>query len=510
MNKNVIIGCMGCLLLASVATGLYMRYSDEDRISDLEAQLGVLQKQEEKSIVNQRVSQQMEKIAYGQQILSDERSQEAIRQTEIAETERQHALKSQAAAEASAKEALRSYEMAEQQREEADNQRRQAEHAKLVADTLSYISLARTLGSQSYAIYRSGDKELGNMLAYASYLYTKDYGGDLYTTAVFQALIQSAGGRRTWSIHNGRIMGIDVSPKDGSLLTVSAYGEFFVHRMQGNTLKTTQLVNDKRYCFRDVYATNGGKYYAVSHTGHLVVVDGSQIKTILLENITRPFSLENMHDTRLLIVGENGVITLDTTTDKVISTRALNFNIICTGQLDNKPLLFDNRGRMHLVNSIDQITNEKVPVQGQVTAFTCQQQQRAYGMADGTIWLINGNGTPRKLVGHLSRVTKLELIGKRLLSSSYDSKLFFWMTNDIRITPIILFQSNSWLNDFTFSKDYNYIWTGEHNGTISEYLISLPMISQRLRQNVKRNFTQQEWDYYVGKGIPYRIIKSEK
>ena len=48
---------------------------------------------------------------------------------------------------------------------------------------------------------------------------------------------------------------------------------------------------------------------------------------------------------------------------------------------------------------------------------------------------------------------------------------------------------------------------GEHDGTITLSLISLPKIAQRLRQNVRRNFTQDEWNYYVGKGIPYRMIK---
>ena len=96
--------------------------------------------------------------------------------------------------------------------------------------------------------------------------------------------------------------------------------------------------------------------------------------------------------------------------------------------------------------------------------------------------------------------------GKRLYSSSYDGKLLFWMISDTQIKPITLFQSGSWLIDFTFSSDKNYIWTGEHNGTISAYLISLQKIAQRLRQNVKRNFTKEEWNYYVGKGIPYRKI----
>ena len=82
------------------------------------------------------------------------------------------------------------------------------------------------------------------------------------------------------------------------------------------------------------------------------------------------------------------------------------------------------------------------------------------------------------------------------------------MTGEEQIKPITLFQSGSWLTDFIFGTDKNYIWTGEHNGTVTEYLISLPKIAQRLRQNVKRNFTREEWNYYVGKGIPYREIKN--
>ena len=84
------------------------------------------------------------------------------------------------------------------------------------------------------------------------------------------------------------------------------------------------------------------------------------------------------------------------------------------------------------------------------------------------------------------------------------------MTSDPQIKPITLFQSATWLSDFTFNKDMSSIWTGEYNGTVTEYLISLPKIAQRLRQNVKRNFTQEEWDYYVGKSIPYREVNSEK
>ena len=512
MKKVVIIGCIGAVLLIGLTAVLYyMHRGDGERINELETELRALREREKQSEIDRDVSEQMEEIAYGQQTLSEERSREAIRQSEIAqaatlrsEAERRIALQAQAAAEISAGEAKASYRMAEQRRLEA-------EHAKMVADTLNYISLGRTLGSQSYAIYRSGDTELGNMLAYASYLYTNDYGGNLYTPAVFQALTQSAGGRRSWSVHDSKITRMDIQPKSGHLLTVSDNGEFFIHKLQDGRLTAQRQIRDRNYCFRDVYAANNGQAYAISYTGHLMIVGRNQTKVIDVEHVDRPFGLQPMNDGhQLLIIGENSVALFDLATDKIIATRRLDFHVTSVGRRDDKPLLFDNRGRMHLVNNLDDISNEKVPVQGQVTAFASSKHDHltAYGMADGTIWLTAGNGKTYKLVEHLSRVTEMEFNGHRLYSSSYDGKLLFWSIDyNSQMKAVTLFQSDSWLMDIIFSGDKEYIWTGEKNGTVSQYLVSLPKIAQRLRQNVKRNFTQEEWNFYVGKGIPYREVK---
>ena len=100
--------------------------------------------------------------------------------------------------------------------------------------------------------------------------------------------------------------------------------------------------------------------------------------------------------------------------------------------------------------------------------------------------------------------------GRRLYSSSYDGKLLFWVLTSGQIKPITLFQSNNWLMDFTFDKSEEHIWSAQSDGTITENLISLPLIGQRIKQSLKRNFTQEEWDYYVGKGIPYRKFISNK
>ena len=507
--------CLFAFLLSG-ATGLYVHHLDRERISELESQISVLEAQEKKSEIDRRVSKQMEEIAYGQQTLAEEQSQEALRQSEIAqaatlrsEADRQNALEAQAKAENSAEEARQSYQMAERQRQEADNQRREAEHAKLVADTLNYISLGRTLGTQSYAIYQTGDTELGNMLAYASYLYTHDYGGDLFVSSVFHALTQSAVGSRNSRVHNGSISCTDVSPKDNHSLTVSTCGEIIVHRMQGDQMQSTLLMSDRRYSFRDAYSSKYGRDYAVSHTGHLVVADGKEMRVLNLEHVDCPFSLRSMNSSsQLLIIGVHSIALMDLATDEIIGTRQLDFRVISTGRCNGFPLLFDDRGGMHQVRSLDDISNEKVPVPGLVTAYASRygSGMAAYGMSDGTIWLVDEKGLVSRLVGHLSEVTKLKFDGSKLYSSSYDGKLYFWKTDEAKIEPITLFQTDSWLTDFTFSKDMDYIWTGEQNGTVTEYLVSVPKMVQRLRKNVKRNFTQEEWDYYVGKGIPYREL----
>ena len=520
-RKNVVIGCMGILLLASTTAGFLVWQTFSNRNKELKEQLSRLQEQENYSVVDRMVSKQMEEIAYSQQQLSDERSQEAIRQKEIAEemtvrseTERQNAIRAQAAAEASAQEALESFQMAEQQKKEAIVQRSHAEHARLVADTLNYISLGRTLGAQSYAIYRAGDKELGNLLAYASYLYTKEYGGDLYGSSVFPALTQSAGGKMEWNIHNGSISDIDYMPGTDQLFSVSLYGEIYHHEFKGGTLNSRRLFSDKQYRFRDAYASPAGKGYFVSYTGHLVIVR-QDFSTMVVElpGLTRPFKLEPMSDGRkILIVGESDVALLDVATDRVDDSRQLGFNVTCCSRRDNRPLLIDSNGRMHLVVDMDDMTDERVPVKGRVTSFVSSKNERltAYGMSDGTIYLVDASGKVNKLVGHLSRVTKMKFNGRRLYSSSYDGKLLFWMTSDSQIKPIMLFQSGSWLTCFTFDNRKEFIWAGGLNGNISQYLISLPLIAQRLKGNVHRNLTKEEWDHYVGKGIPYRKMRNEK
>ena len=42
-----------------------------------------------------------------------------------------------------------------------------------------------------------------------------------------------------------------------------------------------------------------------------------------------------------------------------------------------------------------------------------------------------------------------------------------------------------------------------------EYIISIDMMKERIRKNLQRDFTEEEWNYYIGNGIPYRSLMGD-
>ena len=102
-----------------------------------------------------------------------------------------------------------------------------------------------------------------------------------------------------------------------------------------------------------------------------------------------------------------------------------------------------------------------------------------------------------------SRVTKLKIDGTRLYSSSYDGMLNLWLINADKIEPMTLFTTKGWIINFTFDPKLTSIWTGDQKGNLTQALISVTMMQQRLKDKLKRNLRQDEWNYYIDRNAPY-------
>ncbi len=514
MDKKVIITSVAALVLAgTTVVGLRGWNSSDKEIDELKAQLSNLQRRDKQSAVLYSVSKQMEEIAYEQKKISDEQREEAEEQTKVAnemrqrsEEERHNAIIAQEKALESERKALDAYDIAEHQRKVAEENRRTAE-------TLSFLALGRSLGALALTQFRAGNQEIGDLLSYASYLYTERYHGDVYYPTIYQALSQSSQSRNEWSRHSDAVYNLEFLPKsDNQLISISSYGEIFYHEINGNQLKTTTLFKDKNYDFRDVYISPSNTVYVISRNGFLYIKNGKDVK-LLEVPLVRPFKMQLCLDERYqLLIGENNMAKLDQTTNTIVATKDLNFKVVMTARLEHMPVLFDDKGRMHIVKDLNKIETKKIPVSGQVTAFATSNSSglQAYGMKDGTIYLYDAKGNVRKLVGHRSRVSRIRINENRLFSSSYDGTINLWIANTEKVEPITLFSSNNWILYFNYDRSKNYLWLGDQKGNLSQVLISVPIMVDRIKHKLKRDFTQTEWNYYIGENIPYESFLSKK
>ena len=159
---------------------------------------------------------------------------------------------------------------------------------------------------------------------------------------------------------------------------------------------------------------------------------------------------------------------------------------------------------MYIIRALNKIVTKKTPIKGHVTAFASSKNQKykVYGMDNGTIYIIDRYQKLHRLIGHQSRISKLKTNGYQLYSSSYDGTLNLWITNSQKTEPVTLFSTNCWIMDFTFDNAKQYLWTGDQRGNLTQMLIATDIMADKVKKKLVRNFTEDEWNYYIGKNVP--------
>ena len=487
MNKTgKIISAIAIIAVILLGHHVYLVSSTRDELveknQELQEKLDKLTKEEKRSVVMQSVNAQMEEIANEERRISDEQREEAIAQTKVAEEMRRKAEIERQNALVAEQRAVEASEVARSQQKIAEEQRSQAEQSKRIADTLTYISLARTLGQTAITQYKADHHDIADLLAHTACLFT-----------VYQALAMTSQSKNVWHKHKGIITDVAFSDeKSGYMITCSTYGELMKHtNFESGKLNSEMLVSNPRYDFRDLFIDRpSNTTYALSRSGHLVIVDKNKKVQAIEINIPKPKDLDVSGD-QFIIFCESGMALFDTQSRTIVQEKKLPFQIEYMTRYQNYPVAFDRQGNMHLIKGFNNIETSRVPVKGQVTAFAESKNQHliAYGMRDGTIYLFNAKGQQTRLVGHQSRISKLKVDGIRLYSSSFDGTMNL---------------------NFTFDLKKTHVWSGDQNGNLTQALISVSQMQKRLQAKLKRNLTREEWNYYVGRNVPYEEVKGKE
>lgn len=509
-KSNIVLSSLCAILIGFLVMTFHLYKQSQSDVAALQQQVANLNEQVKKAAVVKHISKQMEDIAYQQKDISDKRSDEAIQQSRIANDMRSRAdlMRGKAElervkAEESEKKAVEAYNEARKQRIFAEDKQRQAEYAKRVADTLSYKALARSLGSLSTTQYQIGNKELASLLAYSSWSFANRYQGDVYLPAIYNALSMSSGNVFSKNDNKGAITRIEFTDSPSSFITTTKYGEIIQWDDVMGQMNADVLLRDSKYDFRDL-CVEGNNIYAISRNGVLYTKTSQGAINYQLEgdNFIRIFNAENR---QLLLISENALMYYSKDGLKLVKYIPLPNKISAVGVRNGHQILFCENGTAFNIEDDGKLVSIMVNLHSTVTAYAWSPSLHlsALGTRDGKIYIMNDKWENTKILsGHRSTITQVTFKGNSLLSSSYDCTVNLWNFNMQKMEPVTLKTFTSWVHCFNTSGN-DVIWSGDESGNLSRIVISPFEMANKIKDNLKRDFTSDEWNYYVGSLIPF-------
>lgn len=512
-------------IAAAVASGVTYFVCDNihnEEVAVLHEQIAELENTAKEAKVTQRISEQMEDIAFQQKGISDKQRQAAEEQKKIADIERGKAEIERGLAQAAERKALASADeaqqmrlLADQQKEEAVRNMKAAELARAQTDTLYYLSLGATL-AQSALSFGNNVNNLTRLLAYSSWYYTKEYGGDVYDENIFKALLYSSNNlERINSILKGNVRAIkmvDIHDVRWAI-GVTDIGEMFCY----NTKKEHRFFTAGNFNFRDMDIINDEDFVTITSNGNVNVFGYTSMdKKLPTEKQTTSLpgtlwrKIRKLKDQDALIaISDTKAVWLDTKTLKVIAEQPLDGDPTTIGFEDNIIHIF-GKSNIHYISEKPGII-VKMPLSAVNMRITAYHYVKDYnyhviGAENGNIYIINNKGEiATTLTGHEGAITALGCTERFIVSTGYDRRLRYWdISNGKSIIANFTVGFDKWPLTFTIDPKEVMIWIGNADGHVNRYCIDPNMNALSTQSLITSDFTKVEWDRYIGPLIPFR------
>ena len=523
--------------LSSVVTYVVCNQANEQKLEDLNAQIKLLKAEEKEARVTKRISEQMEDIAFQQKLISDRQRERAEHETQIAdiergkaELERSLALKAERKAIASAAHADSMSLIAQEQTKLAMENLRVAEAARAQSDTLFYKSLSNSLAQSSIAQSQS-DTDLSRLLAYASWHYASTYSNTVEDGNVYKALLNApASSGSIEGTAKGDIRGLKVVTVGNARYTIgiSDYGELIFI----DSIGMAQYLHPSMQFYRDMTLAPAHCYATITSNGKVSLIDYeeeirnhsiTERQTMLPEGVWHHI-VTSPDGTTLVALANNMVAWLSSTDLHIIATAKTIQKNTVLGYAGNTLHIF-GRENTHLTSDspgelvrgvymaddnnfapLNQAETESRTATAYI--FDSQNNYHILGLDNGDIEYHNLDGSlVRTLSGHNGRISCLDKDGDMLISSSYNHEVRFWFVKDISSLVVAAVQTfNDWPQTFTLDQKLKTMWIGIKGGQIQHFSYSIQGNAMATHSLLRREFTPEEWNYYIGPAIPYRTF----
>jgi WD40 repeat protein len=126
--------------------------------------------------------------------------------------------------------------------------------------------------------------------------------------------------------------------------------------------------------------------------------------------------------------------------------------------------------------------------------------------SDVIVWNFENGNQLYNLRGHTARINQLKFSpdGSLMATSSNDGSVRMWETDNLNNQPIVLKANQGTIFSIAFSPDSKSMITGSRD---EDRLVLSPTRAEYMIEGIcgmlDRNFTEEEWNAYIGTDIPY-------
>ena len=416
--------------------------------------------------------------------------------------------------------ARRERELAELQAQQALAEQNKAVEAVSEEMRKRMLTTAQTMAIKAQQV---DDKDIKGLLAYQAYKFNLQYNGidnqpDVYK-GLYSVFVANRGvNYNTFSGHEGSVNSLAFFPGRSIFYSSGADGDILRWDLNQPSTKP-QILKHNNFSNRSLAISSSGRWLACG-TGTSI------IQIFNLNQPNTPPELLEAHKGAVIdlefIAGKD--ILISTGSDKTImywnllnnekrtivthSTRVRAITISNDGKyiyggtddgqlirwtIDNGDarLIYNNNGE-----SINAIT------------LNSTGTRIAIGDKSGNIIIIDPIST-RKLAqrkGHNARIQDIAYSpdNSQLATSSYDGTIRIWNATKLSEAPVVITEHESWALAIAFSPDGRTLISSNYDGKIYFWATQCRYYAEQICSNVSRNFTDQEWDIYVGMDVEYQ------